>query len=243
MRQFGLRGYPLSHSFSKKYFTQKFAEEGIHNCNYELYPIASINEFPALLQEVKGLEGINVTIPYKEAVLPFLDEQTAAVQEIGACNCIHIKDGKLIGHNTDVTGFRQSIEPFLQPHHQQALILGTGGAAKAVAWVFKQLGIRFQIVSRKKTATTISYDELDAAMMQTVELVINTTPLGMQPNVLDKPSLPYHCINNRFLCYDLVYNPEKTRFLQLAEEQGATIKNGADMLLIQAEESWKIWNS
>jgi shikimate dehydrogenase len=243
MRQFGLIGYPLSHSFSKKYFTQKFAEEGIHNCNYELYPIASINEFPALLQEVKGLEGINVTIPYKEAVLPFLDEQTAAVQEIGACNCIHIKDGKLIGHNTDVTGFRQSIEPFLQPHHQQALILGTGGAAKAVAWVFKQLGIRFQIVSRKKTATTISYDELDAAMMQTVELVINTTPLGMQPNVLDKPSLPYHCINNRFLCYDLVYNPEKTRFLQLAEEQGATIKNGADMLLIQAEESWKIWNS
>ena len=243
MRQFGLIGYPLSHSFSKKYFTQKFAEEGIHNCNYELYPIASINEFPALLQEVKGLEGINVTIPYKEAVLPFLDEQTAAVEEIGACNCIHIKDGKLIGHNTDVTGFRQSIEPFLQPHHQQALILGTGGAAKAVAWVFKQLGIRFQIVSRKKTATTISYDELDAAMMQTVELVINTTPLGMQPNVLDKPSLPYHCINNRFLCYDLVYNPEKTRFLQLAEEQGATIKNGADMLLIQAEESWKIWNS
>lgn len=243
MRQFGLIGYPLSHSFSKKYFTQKFAEEGIHNCNYELYPIASINEFPALLQEVKGLEGINVTIPYKEAVLPFLDEQTAAVQEIGACNCIHIKDGKLIGHNTDVTGFRQSIEPFLQPHHQQALILGTGGAAKAVAWVFKQLGIRFQIVSRKKTATTISYDELDAAMMQTVELVINTTPLGMQPNVLDKPSLPYHCINNRFLCYDLIYNPEKTRFLQLAEEQGATIKNGADMLLIQAEESWKIWNS
>lgn len=243
MRQFGLIGYPLSHSFSKKYFTQKFAEEGIHNCNYELYPIASINEFPALLQEVKGLEGINVTIPYKEAVLPFLDEQTAAVEEIGACNCIHIKDGKLIGHNTDVTGFRQSIEPFLQPHHQQALILGTGGAAKAVAWVFKQLGIRFQIVSRKKTATTISYDELDAAMMQTVELVINTTPLGMQPNVLDKPSLPYHCINNRFLCYDLIYNPEKTRFLQLAEEQGATIKNGADMLLIQAEESWKIWNS
>ncbi len=243
MRQFGLIGYPLSHSFSKKYFTQKFAEEGIHNCAYELYPIPSINELPALLQQVKGLEGINVTIPYKEAVLPFLDEQTAAVQEIGACNCIHIKNGKLIGHNTDVTGFRQSIEPFLQPHHQHALILGTGGAAKAVAWVLQQLGIRFQIVSRNKTATTLSYDELDEAMMQTVELVINTTPLGMQPNVHDKPSLPYHCINNRFLCYDLIYNPEKTRFLQLAEEQGAVIKNGADMLLIQAEESWKIWNN
>lgn len=243
MRQFGLIGYPLSHSFSKKYFTQKFAEQGIHNCSYELYPIPFINELPALLQQVKGLEGINVTIPYKEAVLPFLDEQTTAVQEIGACNCIHIKDGKLIGHNTDVTGFRQSIEPFLQPHHQRALILGTGGAAKAVAWVLQQLGIRFQIVSRNKTATTLSYDELDEAMMQTVELVINTTPLGMQPNVHDKPSLPYHCINNRFLCYDLIYNPEKTAFLQLAEAHGAVIKNGADMLLIQAEESWKIWNN
>ncbi|MEJ8820327.1 shikimate dehydrogenase family protein [Lacibacter sp. H407] len=243
MRQFGLIGYPLSHSFSKKYFTQKFAEEGIHNCSYELYPIASINEFPNLIQQVKDLEGINVTIPYKEAVLPFLHEQSAAVQEIGACNCIQVKDGKLIGYNTDVTGFRQSIEPFLQAHHQHALILGTGGAAKAVAWVLKQLGITYQSVSRNKSATTISYDELDEAVMQTVQLVINTTPLGMQPNVLDKPSLPYHCINNRFLCYDLIYNPEKTAFLQMAEAQGAVIKNGADMLLIQAEESWKIWNS
>ena len=243
MRQFGLIGYPLSHSFSKKYFTQKFAEEGIHNCNYELFPITSIEEFPTLLQNVAGLEGINVTIPYKEAVLPFLHEQSAAVKEIGACNCIQIKDGNLIGHNTDVTGFRQSIEPFLKAHHQHALILGTGGAAKAVAWVLKQLGISYQSVSRKKTADTLSYNELDEAVMQTVQLVINTTPLGMQPNVLDKPSLPYHCINNRFLCYDLIYNPEKTAFLQLAEEHGAVIKNGADMLLIQAEESWKIWNS
>ena len=139
MRQFGLIGYPLSHSFSKKYFTQKFAEEGIHNCSYELYPITSINDFPTLLQDVAGLEGINVTIPYKEAVLPFLHEQSAAVKEIGACNCIQIKDGNLIGHNTDVTGFRQSIEPFLQAHHQHALILGTGGAAKAVALVLPKL--------------------------------------------------------------------------------------------------------
>ena len=242
MRQFGLIGYPLSHSFSKKYFTQKFAEEGIHNCSYELYPIASINEFPNLLQQVKDLEGINVTIPYKEAVLPFLHKQSAAVQEIGACNCIQIKDGNLIGHNTDVTGFRQSIEPFLKAHHQHALILGTGGAAKAVAWVLNKLGISFQYVSRNKTNGALCYDELTEYLMQHVQLVINTTPLGMQPNVLDKPSLPYHCINNRFLCYDLIYNPEKTAFLQLAEAQGAVIKNGADMLLIQAEESWKIWN-
>ncbi len=243
MRQFGLIGYPLSHSFSKKYFTQKFVAEGIHNCSYELYPIASINEFPNLLQQVKDLEGINVTIPYKEAVLPFLHEQSAAVQEIGACNCIKIIDGRLTGYNTDVTGFQQSIEPFLQAHHQHALILGTGGAAKAVAWVLKQLGISFQYVSRKKTAGSLCYEDLTENLMQDVQLLINTTPLGMQPNVLDKPSLPYHCINNRFLCYDLIYNPEKTAFLQLAEAQGAVIKNGADMLLIQAEESWKIWNN
>lgn len=243
MRQFGLIGYPLSHSFSKKYFTQKFAEEGIHNCSYELYPIASINEFSALLRDVKGLEGINVTIPYKEAVLPFLHEQSAAVKEIGACNCIKIIDGQLVGYNTDVTGFQQSIEPLLEAHHQHALILGTGGAAKGVAWVLTQLGISFQYVSRNKSNGSLSYDDLTEYLMQRVQLVINTTPLGMQPNVLDKPSLPYHCINNQFLCYDLIYNPEKTAFLQLAEEHGAVIKNGADMLLIQAEESWKIWNS
>jgi shikimate dehydrogenase len=224
MRQFGLIGYPLSHSFSKKYFTQKFSEEGMLNCSYELYPIASINEFPVLLKETKDLQGINVTIPYKEAVLPFLHEQTAAVREIGACNCIKIEDGRLIGYNTDVTGFQQSIEPFLQAHHKHALILGTGGAAKAVAWVLKQLGITYQSVSRKKEADTLTYEELDETLMQHIQLIINTT-------------------TNRFLCYDLVYNPEKTVFLQMAEQQGAVIKNGADMLVIQAEESWKIWNS
>jgi shikimate dehydrogenase len=242
MRQFGLIGYPLSHSFSKKYFTAKFAEEGILNCSYELYPIASIDELTGLLAS-QDLEGLNVTIPYKEAVLPLLDEQTPAVREIGACNCIRIQNGRLTGYNTDVTGFRQSIEPLLQAHHRHALVLGTGGAAKAVAWVLKNLGISYQYVSRKKTANSLSYDELDAELMQGVQVIINTTPLGMQPNVLDTASLPYHCINNRFLCYDLIYNPEKTKFLHLAEAQGAVIKNGADMLLIQAEESWKIWNS
>jgi shikimate dehydrogenase len=243
MRQFGLIGYPLSHSFSKKYFTEKFAEEGISNCNYELYPISSIDQFPQLLKDVAGLEGINVTIPYKEEVLPYLHHQSAAVQEIGACNCIKIKDGELTGYNTDVLGFSQSIEPFLQPHHQQALVLGTGGAAKAVVWVLKQLGIGYKYVSRRKAEDVLSYDDLDEAVMQHYQLVINTTPLGMQPNVHDKPSLPYQYLTNLHLCYDLVYNPAKTPFLQLAEEQGATIKNGGDMLVIQAEESWKIWNS
>jgi shikimate dehydrogenase len=243
MRQFGLIGYPLSHSFSKKYFTEKFSEEGINNCNYELYPIASINEFPLLLKDVAGLEGINVTIPYKEEVLPYLHHQSAAVKEIGACNCIKIKDGELTGYNTDVLGFRQSIEPFLQPHHQQALVLGTGGAAKAVVWVLKQLDIGYRYVSRKKSDNILRYEDLDETIMQQYQIVINTTPLGMQPNVHDKPSLPYQYLTNHHLCYDLVYNPAKTAFLQLAEEQGAAIKNGGDMLVIQAEESWKIWNS
>ncbi len=235
MRQFGLIGYPLSHSFSKKYFTEKFSEEDINNCNYELYPISSIDQLPQLLTGVEGLEGINVTIPYKEEVLPFLHHQSEAVQEIGACNCIKIKDGELTGYNTD--------EPFLQPYHQQALVLGTGGAAKAVVWVLKQLAIGYKYVSRRKAEGVLSYDDLDETVMQQYQLVINTTPLGMQPNVHDKPSLPYQYITNHHLCYDLVYNPAKTAFLQLAEEQGATIKNGGDMLVIQAEESWKIWNS
>lgn len=243
MRQFGLIGYPLSHSFSKKYFTEKFSAEGISNCNYELYPISSIDQFPQLLKDVAGLEGLNVTIPYKEEVLPYLHHQSAAVKEIGACNCIKIKDGELTGYNTDVLGFRQSIEPFLKPHHQQALVLGTGGAAKAVVWVLKQLGIGYKYVSRKNADNMLRYEDLDESVMQQYQLVINTTPLGMQPNVHDKPSLPYQYITNHHLCYDLVYNPEKTTFLQLAEERGATIKNGGDMLVIQAEESWKIWNS
>lgn len=243
MRQFGLIGYPLSHSFSKKYFTEKFSDEGISNCNYELYPISSIDQFPQLLQSVDGLEGINVTIPYKEEVLPYLHHQSDAVKEIGACNCISIRNGELTGFNTDTLGFQQSIEPFLQPHHRHALVLGTGGAAKAVVWVLKQLGIAYKYVSRKKGDEMLGYDDIDATVMQQYQVIINTTPLGMQPNVHGKPSLPYQYIGTQHLCYDLVYNPAKTAFLQLAEEQGATIKNGSDMLVIQAEESWKIWNS
>lgn len=243
MRQFGLIGYPLSHSFSKKYFTEKFAAEGISGCNYELYPIESIDLFPSLLQDIAGLQGLNVTIPYKESVLPFLHKQSAAVQEIGACNCIRINNGKLTGFNTDVVGFRQSIEPLLQSHHKNALVLGTGGAAKAVVWVLKQLGIAYSYVSRTKAEGVLGYDDITAEVLKQYPLVINTTPLGMQPNVLAKPSLPYEAVTEDFLFYDLVYNPAKTAFLEAAEQQGAVIKNGADMLIIQAEESWKIWNS
>lgn len=242
MRQFGLIGYPLSHSFSKTYFSQKFIDEGIADCSYELYPIKSIDEFPALLQTVPDLNGINVTIPYKEAVLPFLNEVSAAVKEIGACNCIRVQNGHLTGFNTDVTGFEQTILPLLKPHHQKALILGTGGASKAVAWVFSKLGIEYAYVSRKPGEGRLTYDRLNE-LIQQYQVIVNTTPLGMQPNISQMPSLPYKNLNSQYLCYDLIYNPAKTAFLQQAELYGAVIINGSGMLQIQAEESWKIWNS
>lgn len=242
MRQFGLIGYPLSHSFSKNYFSQKFIDEGIADCNYELYPIKSIDEFPALLKTVPDLNGMNVTIPYKEAVLPFLNEVSAAVKEIGACNCIRVQNGHLTGFNTDVTGFEQTILPLLKPHHQKALILGTGGASKAVAWVFNKLGIEYSYVSREPREGRLTYDWLDE-LIQQYQVIVNTTPLGMQPNISQKPSLPYKNLNSQYLCYDLIYNPAKTAFLQQAELYGAVIINGSEMLQIQAEESWKIWNS
>lgn len=242
MRQFGLIGYPLSHSFSKNYFSQKFIDEGIANCNYELYPIKSIDEFPSLLKKLPDLNGINVTIPYKEAVLPYLNEVSAAVKEIGACNCIRVQNGHLSGFNTDVTGFEQTIVPLLKPHHQKALILGTGGASKAVAWVFSKLGIEFTYVSREPREGRLAYARLEGLIDQ-YRVIVNTTPLGMQPNINQKPSLPYKNLNSQYLCYDLIYNPAKTAFLQQAELYGAVIMNGSGMLQIQAEESWKIWNS
>jgi shikimate dehydrogenase len=243
MRQYGLIGFPLSHSFSKKYFTEKFLKEQIDNCSYELYPLSSVNELPGLLEEHPNLAGLNVTIPYKEVVVPFLTACSAAVQETGACNCIKIQDGKLLGFNTDVIGFEQTLVPLLQQHHRQALILGTGGAAKAVAWVCKKNGIPVQYVSRTKGEQTIGYEDLTKELLERYPIIINTTPLGMQPNVDAMPSVNFEWVSNRHLCIDLIYNPAKTRFLTLAEQAGATIENGMRMLVIQAEESWKIWNS
>jgi len=243
MRQFGLIGYPLSHSFSKKYFSKKFVEQGIKDCSYELYPIKSIDELPGLIKSLPDLNGLNVTIPYKESVLAYLNEASAAVKEIGACNSIRVNKGVLTGFNTDVTGFEQSLVPYLQSYHKKALILGTGGAAKAVAWVFKRLGIEFSYVSRMPKDGCFTYEQLDADIIQQYRIIVNSTPLGMQPNIDQLPSLPYSSLNSQYLCYDLIYNPAKTAFLQQAELSGAVIKNGAEMLEIQAEESWKIWNS
>lgn len=241
-RLFGLIGYPLSHSFSKKYFTEKFEREAIAQCRYELFPIAAIDELPALLAAHPNLQGLNVTIPYKEQVLTYLHQLDPRAAAIGACNCIRIRQGQLQGFNTDAIGFEQSLREKLLPHDTAALVLGTGGAAKAVCYVLKQLGISFKQVSRQASAGQLTYTQVTPALLQSCSLVINTTPLGMHPKTDEAPDLPYQALTADHYLYDLVYNPAHTTFLQKGAEAGARIKNGLDMLVIQAEESWEIWN-
>jgi shikimate dehydrogenase len=243
MRTFGLIGYPLGHSFSKKYFTEKFEREGITGHAYELYPLEQIGQLEDLLVAHPGLAGLNVTIPYKEQVIPYLDSMSPVVKEIGACNCIRIEEGRLIGHNTDVIGFSKSLLPKLKPHHKQALILGTGGSSKAVTYVLNELGISFSQVSRTPAEGMIGYEEIDQSMLESHTLLINTTPVGMYPDIEKAPALPYQFIGADHYLFDLVYNPERTMFLQQGALRGAAVENGADMLVIQAEASWEIWNS
>lgn len=242
MKVYGLIGYPLSHSFSKGFFAEKFQQEGIQQCVYENFPLPTIADFPGLLQSQPDLNGLNVTIPYKEAVMPFLDELSPAAASIKAVNCIRFHDGRKIGYNTDVIGFKKSLLPFLQPHHTRALVLGTGGAAKAVMYVLKELGIAYTLVSRTAGDGVVTYDSLDAAMMAAHTLIVNTSPLGMYPAIDKAPPLLYECLSSQHLLYDLIYNPEKTLFLQKGEARGAAIKNGHEMLILQAEASWDIWN-
>jgi shikimate dehydrogenase len=244
MRQFGLIGYPLSHSFSKKYFAEKFEKEGLTDCSYDNYPLSSISQLTNLIEEQPLLKGLNVTIPYKEKVLSFLDILSPAVQEISACNCIAIQNGRLSGYNTDVTGFSNSLTQKLQPHHTNALILGTGGAAKAVAWVLQQLKIEYKYVSRKagENDNIIGYDEVNEEVLLKNTLLINTTPLGMYPAVDDCADIPYEYLTKKHFLFDLIYNPVETIFLKKGKLRGALVENGMEMLTIQAEESWKIWN-
>ncbi len=243
MRKFGLIGYPLTHSFSEKYFTDKFRTEGIAGCRYNLYSIPSIDQLPSILQQHP--EGLNVTIPYKKAVLPFLNQSTQAVQQIGACNCIHLHNGQLTGHNTDVAGFEQTLVLGLQSHNTHALVLGTGGASAAVEYVLKKLGIEYALVSRTSNAAknVLGYDNITKAVIEKYTVIINTTPLGTYPAINTCPAIPYKYLSPASYLYDLVYNPAETMFLKRGKNQGATIKNGEKMLEIQAEESWKIWNS
>lgn len=243
MRQFGLIGYPLSHSFSKGYFAEKFASQNITNAQYDNFPIATINDFLNVWETHPVLEGLNITIPYKKEVIPFLNIISPEVQAIQACNCIRKVGTSLIGYNTDVVGFEKSLMPYLKPHHTAALILGTGGAAAAVKWVFDKLNIAHKSVSRSGVDHTISYESLSAQIIQDHTLIINTSPIGMYPHVDEAPLLPYEFINETHHLFDLIYNPAETLFLKKGLHQGATVQNGLEMLHIQAEESWRIWNA
>ncbi|MDA0314038.1 MAG: shikimate dehydrogenase [Bacteroidetes bacterium] len=245
MRKFGLIGFPLGHSFSKKYFTEKFSHEGRSDCQFKLYEFPQVTDFPALIQREKGLEGLSVTIPYKEQIIPYLDALDPACERIGAVNCIRIRNGKKVGFNTDYLGFKQSLQSWLGDTIPAALVLGTGGAAKAVQQALRDLGVSFLLVSRTKQEGQLTYPDLseNKAWLQNHPLVINTTPLGTFPKVEGMPELPLEQLNGRHLVYDLVYNPPITLLMQECMARGGKAKNGQDMLELQAEAAWRIWNS
>jgi shikimate dehydrogenase len=242
MRRYGLIGYPLTHSFSQKYFTEKFEREGITDCTYSNFSLPQIGDLAGVLADPE-LRGFNITIPYKQAVLDYLHAKSDVVAAIGACNCIRIEDGVLTGYNTDVVGFELSLVRHLAPHHSRALVLGTGGAAKAVEWVLQRLGIAYVSVTRQPRAgtTDMSYEQVDAGVLAETTLIINTTPLGMHPHVEECPPLPYEVLTPRHYLFDLIYNPARTLFLRKGEALGAVVENGHEMLVLQAEESWRIW--
>ena len=242
--KFGLIGYPLSHSFSKKYFEKKIIHKQIPDCVYENFEISSIDKLSSLVLDHEDLRGFNVTIPYKEQIIPFLQYKDDVVEKTGACNCVSIRNHELHGFNTDVIGFEQSLKKKLLPHHNKALILGTGGAAKAVAYVLDKLGISFRYVTRSNPprAGYLVYEDIDDNTLETHTLIVNTTPSGMYPHINVAPLIRYDLLTSQHYLFDLIYNPEKTLFLQKGEGRGAAIENGYEMLIIQAEESWKIWS-
>lgn len=245
-KKFGLIGATVSHSFSKVYFDEKFFREGLRDYHYDLYPLETIDGLKKLLSDNPELVGLNVTIPYKEQVVKFLNEVDNDARQIGAVNVIQIKDGKLTGFNTDGDAFRETLQKwFPNEKGSQALVLGTGGSSKAVQQSLKKLNIPFQTVSREKEKGNFTYEDLkaDKGIMAKYNLVINTTPLGMSPNTTTLPPLDYEQINSQHYVYDLIYNPARTVFLQKAEMRGAHIKNGLEMLHVQAEKSWAIWNN
>ncbi len=242
MKQFGLVGKKLEHSFSRDFFTQFFTENSIQAeyRNYEIEDISGVSE----IFQLEHLGGLNVTIPYKVSIIPFLDELSNEAEEIGAVNTIQFKNGKKIGHNTDAFGFQQSIKPFLTFQHERAMILGTGGASKAVAYVLRNLGIDVIFISRQpKGENQFSYNEINQHMLRACKLVVNTTPIGMFPNVEGCPAFPFEFLSKEHLVVDLIYNPVETQFLKGAKGEGATILNGGPMLEQQALRAWEIWMS
>ncbi|GAB3003036.1 shikimate dehydrogenase [Cyclobacterium sediminis] len=247
MKKYGLIGYPLTHSFSKKYFSDKFDREGTTDCRYDLYEIPSIQDLPEIISSQEGLIGLNVTIPYKEQVIPFLDNLEPACKAIGAVNCIKLTEKGLIGYNTDYYGFKTSLTNWLGQEKLQALVLGTGGASKAVCQALKDLEIPYLKVSRKpdaSTKNTISYKDIMASpdLLQEYPLIINSTPLGTYPNTSAMPDLPVDQLTANNWYYDLVYNPTETAMMKAAAKMGAKTKNGIEMLHLQAEAAWDIWN-
>ena len=243
MAKFGLVGKNIDYSFSRSYFADKFNKEGL-NHSYVNFDIQSIEEFPEIFTNNQNLKGLNVTIPYKEEVIPFLNKLNKTAKKIGAINTIKVtKKGKLVGYNTDYYGFKKSIEPFLESHHKSALILGTGGASKAIAFALKKLGITYNYVSRKiSDKAKFSYQSLSEDNIKSHTIIINCTPLGTHPNTNICPDIPYEALTNKHLLFDLIYNPEETKFLSIGKLKGATICNRYRMLELQAEKSWNIWN-
>ncbi|GEP50692.1 shikimate 5-dehydrogenase [Flavobacterium noncentrifugens] len=240
---FGLLGRNIDYSFSRKYFTERFEKDEQHDFSYVNFDLADISEFPSIIKNNRNLKGLNVTIPYKESVIPFLDKMSVNAEKIGAVNTIKFtKKGYLKGYNTDFYGFKKALKPLLQPHHQKALILGTGGASKGVAFALEQLGILYAFVSRQATENTIDYNRINATTFDNYQIIVNCTPIGTSPDIEKFPDLPYQFFTDKHIAFDLIYNPEETAFLKKAKANGATIKNGYDMLVFQAEKSWKIWN-
>lgn len=259
MKKFGLIGYPLGHSFSKKYFTEKFEREGLTDHVYELFPLQNISDIEDLLKANPDLCGLNVTIPHKIGVMFYLDKVSPDAKAIDAVNCIKVIKHKpvesfftgeltsmkvrLEGYNTDAFAFEKSLKPLLKKVHTKALVLGSGGASRAVTYVLSKLGIDYTVVSRRKARKQISYSELTQTLMEEYMLIVNTTPLGMSPDTDSCPEIPYEYISSKHLLYDLIYNPAETEFLKRGKAKGAVTKNGEEMLHLQAEKAWEIWNS
>ena len=240
---YGLIGRNISYSFSRSYFNAKFKTLGLDHCSYENFDLESIDEFPDVLSKKPDLKGLNVTIPYKESVIPYLDELEPRAVEIGAVNTIAFTSKGLVGHNTDAFGFRQALISLLRKTDRHALILGTGGASKAVAYVLNELGINFRFVSRQPVESQFHYSDLTREIIETYTLIVNCTPLGTYPDIEQKPPIPYDFVGQEHFLFDLIYNPAKSAFLKSGESKGARILNGLSMLEFQAEKAWEIWNS
>lgn len=239
-RRFGLVGRNIEYSFSPQYFMNKFQKENIH-AHYKIYDLKEIKDFPSIFL-TKNLSGLNVTTPYKEEIMIFMDDLSEAAQKIGAVNTIQFKGDRLVGHNTDYIGFKNSLKPLLENHHKNALILGTGGASKAIQYALNELEISFKIVSRNPGKADFIYQDLSDEIISKYQIIINTTPIGTYPGINEMPNFPTETLGKHHLVFDLIYNPEKSLLLQKAEIQGAKTENGLKMLEIQADESWKLWN-